>query len=78
MTAVDCGGGGLVFLGADQLHLGVGDAVEVEQGVDGAGDGGEGCRCHAAFFDIVDALDEGVDDVTVAFGQAFVGAGGGG
>ena len=76
--AVDFGGGGFDFLDADQLHVGVGGAVEFEQDFGAAADGGVGGRFQRSFSDFGYAICDGLDDGPEAFGDAFVGAGGGG
>ena len=76
--AVDFGGGGFDFLEADQIHVGVGGAVEFEQDFGAAADGGVGGRFQRPFLDLGYANGDGLDDGAEAFGDAFVGAGGGG
>ena len=62
---------------ADQVHLVVGEAVEFDEHLCGAGNGGEGGGFELALEDLVDAGGHFFDGVAQAFGYAFVGAGGG-
>ena len=75
-AADDLGGGGGVFLAANQLHFFVGEAVEVHQHAGAAGDCGEGGGFDFAFEQVVHALADFFDGAAQAFGDALVGAGG--
>ena len=73
----DLGGGSGGFLGANQVHFVVGEAVEFDEHFCGAGNGGEGGGFELAFEDLVHAGGQFIDGVGQAVGYAFVGAGGG-
>ena len=76
-AAEELGRCGCGFLVANQRHLFIGEAVEVDQHPGAAGEGGEGGGLDIAFEQIVHALVDFFDGAAEAIGYALVGAGGG-
>ena len=75
-AAGDQGGGGRVFLFANQIHFFIGEAVETDQHPCGAAEGGESSRIDLACDQIVHAFGQYFDRASQAVGHAFVGPGG--
>ena len=77
VAAEELGSCGCGFHVANQRHLFIGEAVEVDQYPGAAGEGREGGGLDFAFEQIVHALVDFCDCAAQAFGYALVGAGGG-